>query len=235
MEPRVGAGVGKRVLAAIWRCLTAATGILGIGLLFGTVSPGRTGSLLYYFTTQSNILVVLLFVILAAGSLRQVTTRSEGKAAFHLPSPLQLAIVFYITITFLVFALLLSRYLFSMGKTSVLAMILTHYVVPIMAIADWIFFLPHGKVDFRAAFAWLAYPLAYFGFSLLRARFGKPSFDHGSRYPYFFIDADRLGWANMAWIIPAFAAGFFLLGLGMIFVDRKLAGKKRRQDEHEGT
>lgn len=215
----------KRLSAAIWRFLTAAMGILGLGMLFATTRPGRSAPLLYYFTTQSNILVTILFVILAASSLGTAGSRGKTKPAFQVPPALHLAIVFYITITFLVFALLLSGYLFSMGRASAISMVLTHYVVPLMAIADWIFFLPHGKVGYRAAFAWLGYPLAYFGFSLLRARFGHPSFDHGSRYPYFFIDVDKLGWNAMLWIIPAFTAGFFLLGLGMIGLDRRLARK----------
>jgi hypothetical protein len=210
----------SELFKVVWRFLTAAAGILGVSLLFTT---SRAGNLFYYFTTQSNILVVILFVVLATTNLVPPEAREKGRSGTVIQPALHLAVVFYITITFLVFALLLSQYLFSMGKTSALSMILTHYIVPIMAIVDWICFQPHGRVGYRAALAWLSYPLAYFAFSLLRALFGHPSFDRGSKYPYFFIDADRLGWANLAWIVPAFTAVFLLLGLGMVFVDKKLA------------
>jgi hypothetical protein len=225
----------NRLFAVIWRSLTATAGILGVGLMLSTAQPGRAGNLFYYFTTQSNILVVLLFLVLAAGSLREMIQEGPRGTAYHVLPSFQLGIVFYITITFLVFATLLSGTIFSMGGTATLSMILTHYVVPLMALADWLLFLPHGETKYPAAFAWLSYPLAYLAFSLLRAWIGHPSFDHGSRYPYFFIDADKLGWGNMAWIIPAFTAGFFLLGLGMIFLDTRLAGERHRQDEHDRT
>jgi hypothetical protein len=225
----------NRLFAVIWRSLTAAVGILGVGLMLSTAQPGRAGNLFYYFTTQSNILVVLLFLVLAAGSLRRAIQEGDRGAVYHVLPSFQLAVVFFITITFLVFATLLSGTIFSMGGTATLSMILTHYVVPLMALADWLLFLPHGATRYGAAFAWLSYPLAYLCFSLLRARIGHPSFDHGSRYPYFFIDADKLGWENMAWVIPAFLAGFLLLGLGMIFLDKRLARARPRQDEHEGT
>jgi hypothetical protein len=217
----------NRLFAAIWRSLTAAAGILGVGLMLSTAQPGRAGNFFYYFTTQSNILVVLLFLALAAGSLRTMIQEGNRGAVYHVLPSFQLAIVFYITITFLVFATLLSGTIFSMGNTTAISMILTHFVVPIMALTDWVLFLPHGETKRRAAFAWLSYPLAYLCFSLLRAEFGHPSFDQGSEYPYFFIDADKLGWGNMAWVIPAFMAGFFLLGLGMIFLDKRLARERR--------
>jgi hypothetical protein len=214
-----------RLFAVIWRSLTAAAGILGVGLMMATARPGMAGNFFYYFTTQSNIFVVLLFLALAAGSLRSMIREGSKGVIYHVPPSFQLAIVFYITTTFLVFATLLSGTIFSMGDTAAISMILTHFVVPIMALADWVLFLPHGETRYRAAFAWLSYPLAYLCFSLLRAEFGHPSFDYGSKYPYFFIDADKLGWGNMVWILPAFTAGFFLLGLGIIFIDKRLAIK----------
>ncbi|MCX7027103.1 MAG: Pr6Pr family membrane protein [Spirochaetes bacterium] len=218
-----------RLFAAIWRALTALAGILCVGLMFATSQPGYEFNLFYYFTTQSNLFIIALFVLLTLGTLDQIAAEGRLGVVCHIRSGVQLALTFYITITFLIFALLLSKKTFSMGSASALAMILTHYIVPIMVIADWVLFLPHGEVRNRAAFAWLSYPLAYLAFSLLRAEFGYPSFDRGSRYPYFFIDADALGWGNMAWIIPAFLAGFFLLGAGMIYLDKRIAGSSGRK------
>jgi hypothetical protein len=37
----------------------------------------------------------------------------------------------------------------------------------------------------------------------------------------------------MAWIVPAFTAGFFLLGMGMIFLDKQLTRVRLLRDDHE--
>ena len=214
---------GKKIFVVVWRALTTSMGILGVALLFTTWRSSNVETLFYYFTIQSNILIVALFAVLTVGTFRQLATQDAKAEVYHLQPALHSALVFYMMITFLVFALFLSKGMFSIGGARNLAIGLSHYVVPLLAILDWVFFLPHGKIRFWSAFAWLSYPFAYLLFSLLRAKIGHPFFDHGSRYPYFFIDVDKLGWGNLAWIIPAFTAGFLLLGMGMIFLDKRLA------------
>ena len=38
---------------------------------------------------------------------------------------------------------------------------MVHGVVPLLAIADWILFLPHGRLHAKDAALWLIYPIAY--------------------------------------------------------------------------
>ncbi|HEY9054662.1 MAG TPA: Pr6Pr family membrane protein [Rectinemataceae bacterium] len=198
---------------------------LGLWLLFSTSASGRGPVLLLYFTTQTNIFAALLALALSVGTLRQILKLGPRGEAFSIHPLLQSGITLWITITFLVFATMLSGYLFSMGGSGRAAMILTHYVVPLMCFGDWLAFMPHGRLPARAALLWLLYPLAYLVFSLARAELGPPVFERGSRYPYFFMNADALGWGNMAWILPAFGLAFWLLGLGFESLDRRM-GKR---------
>lgn len=216
--------IRNRRLAAAWRTLVALTSVAGIVLLFATSGASSRPTLFLYFTTQSNIFIAMLYVVLAAGSARQLASEGPTGDTWNPRPSLQLSLVFYISITFAVFALLLESR-FSMEGAAGISMKLTHYIVPLMALADWILFMPHGRLGFANVFAWLWYPAFYALASFALAGMNVVRFYDGSRYPYFFLNADKLGWGRMAWILPAFASGFCALGAGMIFLDRLLSRK----------
>lgn len=218
----------NRIFALIWRSLTVAACAAGLyPMFFGAAFSAQS---LCYFTTQSNIFIGILFIALTAGTLAQLIKNGSRGEVFHIAPWFQLAIVFFIQITFLVFAFLLSGSMFSMGYEIGISNILLHYLVPLMALADWILFMPHGLVKFRHAAFWLVYPAAYVAFAFIRAELGAP-FYGGSRFPYFFMDADVLG-LNLLWICPLFFLMFFLLGCLIIFVDKLIQkGKKSGEDQ----
>ena len=212
----------NRVLALVWRCLILAACGGGLGPMF--FGPSFSGLTLSYFTTQSNLLVAALFLVLTVGTARQLVRGGRRGGAFSLPMPVQLAVVFFIQITFLVFAGFLSGGTFSMGSVMAISNLLLHYVVPLMALADWLFFQPHGLVGWKHAACWLCYPAAYVAFAFIRATLG-PVFYNGSRFPYYFMDADILG-LNLLWICPLFFLGFFGLACVIVAADRAL-GRRR--------
>ena len=220
----------SRVFALVWRALTLAACCWGLYPMFFGGAP-FTGHSLCYFTTQSNLLIAALFAVLLVGTLLQLIKSGPHGEAFGIRPWLQLGIVFFIQITFLVFAFVLSGTLFSMGSGIGFSNFLLHYAVPLMALADWALFMPHGRVSFRHAAFWLAYPAAYVVFSFIRAGLGQPFFD-GSRFPYFFMDADVLGW-NLLWICPLFFAGFFALGCLIVAADKWIASLLNRKTKQE--
>jgi len=220
--------IKNRRLAVAWRALLALISVSGIVLLFATSSSSSRPVLFLYFTTQSNIFIAIMYIVLAAGSIRKLAAEGPEGTAWNPRPSLQLSFVFYITITFMVFALLLESR-FSMEGAAGVSMNLTHYVVPLMALADWILFMPHGMIRYRTALAWLWYPAVYALSSFTLAGFDVVRYYDGSRYPYFFLNAEKLGWNRMAWILPAFAIMFCALGAGMIFLDRIFSRKKPPQ------
>lgn len=206
-----------RVCALIWRMLTFIAGAYGLYIL---LSRGNLKNTLSYFTVQSNLLLAALFAILIFGTAAQIARRGARGEPYHIPEWLQLGIVFVITITFLVFMSLLSMSKFSMGSDIGIANMLLHYAAPIMAIIDWILFMPHGKVGYKSALLWLIYPAAYVAFCFVRAGMGL-TFPGGARFPYYFMDADKLG-LNLLWICPAFFAAMYVLGLAYVFIDKRI-------------
>jgi len=96
---------------------------------------------------------------------------------------------------------------------------LLHYVTPIMAVTDWLFFdraAPRPK--WAAAPVWLAYPAAYLVFALVRGAL-LPQYAW-KRYPYPFLDVDRFGYGGVSLVAVALAACFVLLGYGLIALHR---------------
>lgn len=213
--------IKNRAAALIWRAATAALCLWGLYPMFFGQTFSKMS--LSYFTTQSNLLIAALFLVLAAGTAAQLISSGASGVPFHIAPWLQLGVVFFIQITFLVYAFMLSGGTFSMGGEMALSTILLHYAVPIMALIDFVLFLPHGRVSYKHAALWLVYPAAYVGFCFIRAELGPPFWD-GSRFPYFFMDADKLG-LNLLWIAPLFFAGYFALGCLLVRADRLLARK----------
>ncbi len=216
----------NRIFALIWRLLIVVAGIFG---LVPMLSSAKSAQILCYFTMQSNIFVVALFGLLAFLTLKQIIKDGKHGEICHIPTWLQLAIIYFIQITFIVYATMLSNTIFSMASAMAFANILLHYIVPIMALVDWLLFMPHGTVKIKHAACWLTYPACYVVFAFIRAPLGKP-FGDGSRYPYFFMDYDKLG-LNIIWVCAIFFLGFFLLGGLLVVIDKAIYKKLNKQNQ----
>jgi hypothetical protein len=99
------------------------------------------------------------------------------------------AATFYITITGVVFAALLSGLQEQLDTHDELVNSALHYVIPAVALIDWILDPPRQRLGLKLAFAWLAYPLLWFGYTLIRG-----AIVHW--YPYPFVDVSQTGTAE---------------------------------------
>lgn len=188
------------------------------GIVLTALGPATVTGLLPYFTIQSNVAVG---VFAGYAAWRAWQNRSEP------PSALKGAMTLYITITGTVYHLVLAN------PASPFAMVqphrgpgewwgnqFLHTVVPLLAIADWALFDRRGRLRPRYAAWWLAFPLAYLGFALVRGLIVH-------RYPYPFIDAGALGYPGVGLSSLFFAVAFWLLGLVFVGIDHGLARRGR--------
>lgn len=83
-----------------------------------------------------------------------------------------------------------------------LADIALHYAVPLAALTWWLVLPPRLRIPGTAPLRWLAWPLAYVVYAMLRGEI------IGS-YPYYFIDIGVLGWPRVL---------LHLAGLLLVFV-----------------
>lgn len=218
----------NRVFALVWRIVGLVVGVVGSAFMF-TNSMGAM--MLVYFTMQTNLFILALFLVLIVMTAVQIASEGKRGEVAHLNCSFQLALTFYITITFVVYWALLSWQNFQMsglasGAALNAANYIVHGIVPIFAIVDWILFLPHGRTPRSASFTWLIYPAIYAVFIFVRAEVGAPMYGT-TRYPYPFIDVDIIG-AWVAAVIPVMAAAFYGLGRLYVFVDEKIAFRRFR-------
>ena len=146
----------------------------------GASLPVRWLRLVSYFTIESNLLVAA-----SAWALWRRPNRGV-RTVFRV---VRLAGVVGITVTGLVYVVVL-RPVVDLAGWWVVADALLHYVVPVMAVVGWAVYGPRRRVDRRVVLLVLAWPAAWFGWTLL----------HGAVsgfYPYPFVDVDDLGYGHV--------------------------------------
>ncbi|MDX1416273.1 MAG: Pr6Pr family membrane protein, partial [Candidatus Promineifilaceae bacterium] len=158
-----------------------------------------------FFTMQTNLFVMiwlLVAIVYWHQEREHPLLRPVYKGAFTL----------YISVTFLVFAVLLAPLSNPQG-VHIYTNAITHYVTPVAFIVDWFLFERKRACPWRYALFWLLYPLMYFIFALI---YGGRTGD----YIYPFLNLPALGLNGLAtWFAILFAL-FLVLGLFYIGVNR---------------
>jgi hypothetical protein len=173
--------------------------------------PGQAGGI-WYYTIQSNLWVMLLTAVYLALSVAALCT---GFASVF-PRVLEIArfaVLTGITLTFLVFWLVLAPKI-NKDYLKTLNNLLVHTLVPILFITDFILFDRIGRLSASEVLWCMAIPLYYSVLTFLHTKINPNlNFAEGSRYPYYFMDADTLGWFRVGRSPGVF--WWMLLNLGL--------------------
>lgn len=159
---------------------------------------------LSFFTIQSNLLAAFVLACEAAGGLGLSHRRRDS---------LRGALVLYLGITGVVYAILLARLPIVKAIVHPWADLVLHYGMPIWIMADWLIAPPTSKISFRRALKWLIYPITYLFLTLLRGAWTD-------WYPYPFLDPKNPGgWPAVAIVstvitLLAILAIWFILYFG---------------------
>ncbi|MFP3537215.1 Pr6Pr family membrane protein [Pseudomonas sp. SIMBA_021] len=164
-----------------------------------------------FFTVLSNTLVAS--VLTCALNLRV----SKGQA-FMLQPWVSGAVAASILLVGLAYSLLL-RHLWHPQGWQWLADELLHDVMPLLFLVYWWCCVPKGGLRMRHIRWWTLYPIVYFAYLLLRGHLL-------GLYPYPFISVDRLGYPRVLLNALGILAGFVLVSLLLLGLDRWL-GKLR--------
>jgi hypothetical protein len=173
--------------------------------------PVRVGDFFSYFTIESNLLSIV--VLLAGGLLRP-----QGRGWVYLRG----AVTLFMVITGIIYAVLLAHA--EVGLTTVWINDTLHRLIPLVMLADWAAFPPWAVIRYRAALGWLAGPLAYFAYSLIRGAIT-------GWYPYPFLNpAHPGGYGRVALYAVVLAVVMGLLALGVNAIGRWRAGAPLRAE-----
>ncbi len=161
-------------------------GLLGLTAivvqLMGSIEHGRNlVNFFSFFTIESNILaVVLLFLLGVAGLTKTAREFANTRGAITL----------YMTMTGIIYVLLLSGNEVALQTTIPWVNIVLHYIMPVVILADWLAFPPKRHVYLRHAALWLIFPVLYVIYSLIRGGFTD-------WYPYPFLNPIENGWPTV--------------------------------------
>lgn len=146
----------------------------------GVFNPTR---FFLFFTVLSNLLATAVFL---EGGRRQLT------GAAPVPDLWRGLAVVVMTVTFIVFSVLLSDLQEQLQTNVVWVDTVLHRVMPVAVMADWLIEPPHRPLTFRRALVpWLAPPLAWTAFTLLRGAVD-------GWYPYPFLNPSNGGYTTVA-------------------------------------
>lgn len=213
----------SRIFALVWRILGFL--IANLGIIFLLCTP-QTPQIWAYFAVQLDFFAALLFLILLVKTSIQIKHEGKEGAAASIYQPLQAGLVFMSVFAMIFFWTMLSwsSFAVSTSEPTILTQIgsyIIHGIAPIWLFVDYILFMPHGNIGYRASAWWLLYPFAYTAFVLVRALI-LGELASGSRFPYFFMNIDSLGWLCLPIAIGIFVL-FYALGLFFIYIDKTLA------------
>jgi len=162
-----------------------------------------------YFTNLSNILAGVILIISALYLLksRQPSVKDDL---------IRGAATLYMTITGLVYITLLSNE--DLGLLMPWVNIVTHIVLPLYVLADWLYQPPRHKLRTSQILVWLAWPMVYVTYSLIRGSLT-------GWYPYPFLDPDKVnGYGGVATYCIAILAIALACGWGLM----KLGNARKR-------
>jgi hypothetical protein len=157
-------------------------GAILIQLIKSINNDWSTSNFFSFFTIQSNLLVAVLLIVIGA----YVLLEKSGRTIAYLRGALTL----YMTMTGIIYVLLLSGYEHDLQTTIPFVNIMLHYVAPAYVLLDWLIFPPKKKLSLQPALLWLIYPLFYLAYSLVRGAITD-------WYPYPFINPVVSGWPNL--------------------------------------
>ncbi|EPR11934.1 hypothetical protein L323_09710 [Ruminiclostridium papyrosolvens C7] len=221
--------IHNRLLALIFRILFLFGCGIGLYLNSGIPSGKFAPYMLIFYTIQSNALCFVFFSILAVKNVIDIKTKGIKGSTSVFPH-LKGAVTMTISMTFIIYHfVLIPLYTSHDANYRILNWqnILVHYFVPIMTVLDWLLFDKKQNFRWFDPMLWISVPISYFIFLIIRARIGGMIAIVQSKYPYYFVDVDILGWINVFKYAGVFILGFLILGYVIYLVDKISLGNIR--------
>jgi len=164
-----------------------------------------------FFTIESNLFAVVILLVsalaLTQGGQSRVVAMLRGANTINM------------VVVGVVFTLLLS----GVKEVEFTAVpwdnMVLHYIMPAVVVLDWFLDIPKRRVGFRHALVWLAFPIAYVAYSLVRGHIV-------GWYPYPFLNPGEHGYMGVAITSITLAFGVIVLAWILAWSTRRGAVKK---------
>jgi hypothetical protein len=163
-------------------------------------------SMYKYYTMQTNLFVAIWLTIALIFNYKPDKLKK-------IKGVIKGGITIYITITFIVFAIMLSSLYNPTETIERFTNIATHYIIPIAFLLDWVFTEKTINYKWLNLVFWIIYPILYLVLAII----------HGTitgDYLYPFLDVVDLGYGYFFLSVLILLAAFIFLGILLILVNK---------------
>ncbi len=173
-----------------------------------------------FFTIDSNVLAAIaaavgvVILLLPKGAATEPTWFTT----------LRLAAVTYMTVTLVVYNLLLRGIELPQGQTVPWSNEILHVVAPLLVIVDWLFAPGRGRLEWNRIWVVVIFPVVWTAYTLIRGPFGiDPVALVGPWYPYPFMNPDTSanGYLSVAFYVILITGIFLATAAGAIAISRR--------------
>ncbi|MDL2292715.1 Pr6Pr family membrane protein [Acholeplasma sp. OttesenSCG-928-E16] len=213
----------NRIFPLVFRI--TSIGIIIAGILLTCIYDGAFHiSALMFYTLQSNILVLFLFILLAYQTIFDlIKMGKKGMASYY--ETFEFVCLIDILVTFFIYWIMLAEPTGDSGISSLFhfSNLCVHGITPLLVLFDYFLFTLPKKPMIKNVFLTWLFPLSYVVFSSIMGASGYVYFYEGDlkiHYPYFFLDFDKLG-SMVALYVSLLLLFFTGLGFGIYFIDKK--------------
>lgn len=186
-----------------------------LGLQFGLSLARFNGNILATFELYLSFFTILTNILVAVCCIFMLSWNQTRWGIFFNKASTATAIATYILVVGLIYNVAL-RGLVSQKGWDRVADELLHVATPVLFLVFWFVFVNKRQLAYKNALNWLAYPLAYVVFIIIRGYLIQ-------KYPYPFIDAVKIGYPNALLNTAIILIIFYLLSLLFIFISKQIS------------
>lgn len=222
-----------------------AVGIKALLLVCGVVGQIATyggqdfmaSKMLMFYTNQSNWVIMAVTVVFLVYAVLKLCMGARAPVPANWLMIVRFSATVAITLTFVVFSLLLTPEMLKNGNAAyltTLSNLCVHNLVPLLAILDWCLFGYPINAK-RGTFLWCSVmPLYYCAFALIVSTQSDCGFGPDLKVPYFFFNYVKNGWLRVSggfgvvWWILILCVVVLAMGYGLMAVARAVRRKHER-------
>ena len=224
----------ERKISVIFKLLVISS--LLIGILLNLYDATSVVAILSYYTLQSNIICLFVFVTIIIAIFFKKYYRSSE--IYYL---IKGGIVIAILITAITYQIALAPngfkmdFSYTLTTNKYLANLFVHFISPILVFMDYILFDVKGNFKWYYPFIWLITPFNYVIYVYTYSSKGGRFYGIGGsrEFAYIFLDYNQIGYSGVAKAIMAIIVMILGVSYLIVFLDKrwKMTSKKSNQVE----
>jgi len=216
--------IKSKKIAIVYRAAALILATAGLLDLVGVFQGEFHSGVLYYYTAQTNIMAIVLFVLLTIKTVCGLRNNNENTACYF--PRVSMVCTINILLTLVVFWVLLVPQLKGIWPLWTFNNLATHAITPLLCLIDYILFSEPRRLEYRDVYYVTVFPLCYLIYSSLIGLTGYVyaiSMTDGLpiRFPYYFYDFDRIGALAIVYIV-CMMIFFLIIGHLFYYIDQKV-------------